>query len=247
MTVVVHLAGPASVQASFSDPAGFARAHVEGTAVLLHACRDRGIDRLVYVSSAEVYGRPATSPVTEAAPMAPLSPYGAAKLGAEAMATALGKAHLAHTVVLRPFSIYGPLSPPWSVVGTISRQVAAGHRVEVFDRRPIRDYCWIGDFADAVTRACLVELAEAVAVCNIGSGTGTSVGELALAIGRAAGRNIVVEERRGGSPPRHGAVMELVADIQSAQQQLNWQPRTSLAVGLAMVVRGLMDGEGRDG
>src|SRR5437868_4683239 len=77
--IVVHMAGPPSVALSFDDPAGFARTHVSGTATVLEASRKAGVRRFVYVSSAEVYGRPQTSVVSEDHPVAPRSPYGAAK------------------------------------------------------------------------------------------------------------------------------------------------------------------------
>src|SRR5262249_12438978 len=79
--VVVHLAGPASVAESFADPDRHARDHVAGTATVLEACTAARVRRIVYISSAEIYGRPAANPVAEDAPAAPRSPYGAAKLG----------------------------------------------------------------------------------------------------------------------------------------------------------------------
>src|SRR5437016_6213282 len=63
--MVVHMAGPPSVMSSFEDPAGFTRVHVAGTAAVLDACRRAGVSRFVYMSSAEVYGRPQTSSVSE--------------------------------------------------------------------------------------------------------------------------------------------------------------------------------------
>jgi len=82
---VVHLAGPSSVAASFENPAHYVRVHTEGTAALLAACRAEGVRKLVYVSSAEVYGRPLHTPVDEDHPLSARSPYGAAKIGAEKM------------------------------------------------------------------------------------------------------------------------------------------------------------------
>ena len=72
--VVVHLAGPASVSASFDDPVSCVTAHTAGTAAVLEACRDAKVQRIVYISSAEVCGNATSSPVAEDAPLVPLSP-----------------------------------------------------------------------------------------------------------------------------------------------------------------------------
>jgi nucleoside-diphosphate-sugar epimerase len=102
---VVHLAGPPSVAASFADPVGCVRSHVLGTAVVLRAAAGAGVRRLVHVSSAEVYGTVEDGPVPESARTSPRSPYGAAKLGAEALVRAWSTDEHLERVVLRPFSV----------------------------------------------------------------------------------------------------------------------------------------------
>lgn len=106
--LVVHLAGPPSVAESLHHPSAFARAHVGGTTCVLEACRHAHITRLVYLSSAEVYGRPETTFVAEDHLLSARSPYGAAKIGAEAMIAAFAAAFGLNAIILRPFSVYGP-------------------------------------------------------------------------------------------------------------------------------------------
>ena len=164
---VVHAAGPPSVAASFADPLAFAQAHVLGTVSTLEACRQAGVRRLVYLSSAEVYGQPNVNPAVESAPLAPLSPYGAAKMSAETFICADAGRSVGDALILRPFSVYGPGSPVRSVVGSIMRQVLAGPEVRVSDPQPIRDYCYIDDLVACVLEALNYVISRFYGPCSL--------------------------------------------------------------------------------
>ena len=131
--VLIHLAGPASVADSFGDAPEFVRAHVLGTEAALRVALDAGIPRFVHASSAEVYGAPEANPVPESAPLRPRSPYGAAKVGAEALVGATNRTGGPDAIVLRPFSVYGPGMRRSSLFGTILDQVARGGDVTLHD------------------------------------------------------------------------------------------------------------------
>ena len=120
--VVIHLAGPASVAASFESAVEYSRVHVEGTTVLLDVCRRVRVPRFIYLSSAEVYGRPHRIPVREDFPLQARSPYAAAKISAERFVEAFVHSFGIQAIVLRPFSVYGPGASSESLIGTILRQ-----------------------------------------------------------------------------------------------------------------------------
>lgn len=231
---VVHLAGPPSVAGSFRDPVNYARAHVVGTATVLEACRSAGVRRLVYVSSAEVYGRPARNPVAEGAPPAPRSPYGAVKLGAEALVTAFCAPAGIRAIVLRPFSVYGPRSPAGSLLGLLVRQALDADRVSVASLAPVRDYVHVEDVAAA---AALAVTAPAAGVYNVASGRGTSVAALAGLVVRAAGRDLPITEADHSDRPAGVDAAELVADVRRARDELGWVPAVALPDGITAIVR----------
>ncbi len=238
--VVIHVAGPPSVAASFADPIEFLRAHVLGTATIVQLCQDLSIPRLVYVSSAEVYGRPRRNPVDEREPLAPRSPYGAAKVGAESIISAATATGL-DAVVLRPFSVYGPGTRRDSVLGVILEQALAGESIVLRNLDGIRDYCYVGDLADAVWRAATADLAGRHTF-NIASGRGTRVDELAWATlaarHGAVPTGATVEARPGPEADRPSAadLAELVADVGQARDDLGWQATTPLSAGLALTL-----------
>jgi UDP-glucose 4-epimerase len=240
-TTVVHLAGPASVASSFQDPLAYAHAHVGGTAAVVDVCARVGVRRLVFVSSSEVYGQPEVNPVQEDAPLAPRSPYAAAKVGAEAFIRAGAVAAGFEAVIARLFIVYGPGMSPTSLVGSLVRQVRQRGPIEVVDPRPIRDYCFVEDVVRALAASCSAELPEQVRVYNIGSGVGLSVSEVAKRVLALSGRTCVVRSAGVSDRPRGADIIELISDPRRAARELAWQATTDIDTGLAQMLRSSME------
>ncbi|MGA8098143.1 MAG: NAD-dependent epimerase/dehydratase family protein [Candidatus Cybelea sp.] len=233
--VVVHMAGPPSVRASFDAPECYARIHVAGTATVLDACSKANVKKFVYISSAEVYGRAATQPVVETQTPDPRSPYAAAKLGAEHMVRAFANTFGISARIVRPFSIYGPGQQSYALVPTIVRQAVTADAIVLSDLTPVRDYCYVSDLVDAILLACDLE-SSGVALFNVGTGTGTSVQHLAEAILARVGRKIPILTAAAEARPKKSEIHALVADIGRANEILGWMPLTPLSVGLQKVV-----------
>jgi UDP-glucose 4-epimerase len=235
--LVLHLAGPRSVAASFGAAAAYARIHVAGTAALVQVCAGAGVARLIHVSSAEVYGQPARNPVREDAPLAPRSPYAAAKAGAEAFVLAGSVAGGFEAVIARPFSVYGPGMAPDTLLGALVRRARSGDPVAVFDPRPVRDYCHVDDVVAALVACCTAALPEPTRVYNLAGGVGLSVAALAGRVLAAAGRpgapGLVPQADR----PREADILALVGDPGRAARELGWRTTTSLDAGLSAMLR----------
>jgi UDP-glucose 4-epimerase len=226
---VIHLAGPSSVAASFSDPALFAQVHVGGTATVMRVAQSLGVRRRILISSAEVYGAPEISPVDETFACKPISPYGAAKLGAEWMARAIARADQADLTIVRPFSLYGPRMRENSVLGIILKSVRLRQSVELEDLRPVRDYLHIDDLVSLVTM--LAEGDGAPQIVNACSGHGLSVGELAGCALAQAGSSDSLSQ--SASSPRPTDVNELVGSNVLANEVLGWHPTIDINSGIA--------------
>lgn len=247
---VVHLAGPPSVAASFATPETAVAMHAAGTAAVFRVAAEVGtVRRVVLVSTAEVYGIPRRKTVRENHPLSPLSPYAAAKLGAEAVATTLSRAYGIELVIVRPFAVYGPESPRWSLVGSSVDQALRGTQIAMADLGRVRDLVHVDDIADLLARCATTPLPESVepVVVNAATGVGTSIHELALAAARATGRDLpivqrpprptpTVDEIRSGARPPWSDPMRLVGDPRRARDLFGWMPAVSVDSGLLDVV-----------
>ncbi len=152
VTKLLHLAARVSVIQSVEDPVSSAAVNVGGFLVVLDAARRAGVSRVVYASSAAVYGTPAQLPVDEAAPEQPQSPYGLEKSIDDQYATLFGKLYGMQCLGLRYFNVYGPRQDPASpYAGVISRFlgcIRAGRPLDIFgDGEQTRDFVFVEDVA----------------------------------------------------------------------------------------------------
>jgi nucleoside-diphosphate-sugar epimerase len=229
--LALHLAGPPSVAASFQAPAEYGRVHTGGTLALLEACRIARVPRFVYISSAEVYGRPVSNPVAEDHLLRPRSPYAASKAAAEQFVLAYAHAYGMETIVLRPFSVYGPKLPLRSVVGAVLHQVLWQDEVVLGDLGVERDYVYVDDVAEGIICAATLP-AHSANTFNLGSGRGTSVGALADLALRVAGRKLPIRSNSLQHRPANVDIQHLVADPARASAVLGWTSSVSLEDGL---------------
>lgn len=229
--MLIHLAGPPSVAVSFEQPTEYARIHILGTINVLRACYISRIPHLIYLSSAEVYGRPQRNPVGEDHPVFARSPYGACKIAAEQFIRAHALSYGLDVTIFRPFSVYGPGMSSLSLIGSLVRQIACGDSISVQDLRPIRDYCYIDDVVNAIELTC-AHAERGIRTFNIGSGQGFPVSDIAGMLVNTVGRKISIRECWSARRPGQSDILELVADIRNIKTALNWNPSIALAEGL---------------
>lgn len=241
---VIHFAGLIEVGRSVARPDLFWDINVGGTISLLAGMRGRGVERIVFSSSAAVYGqggRGALETIPETAPKAPASPYGDTKLACEWMIEAECRAYGLTAVALRYFNAAG--ADPSGLIGeahdpethliplAIAAGLGRGKPLTVFgddfdtpDGSCLRDYIHVSDLAAAHVAALTVDLpAGAFEAVNVGTGQGRSVKEVVEAVGGALGRPVPhsLGARRAGDPP------SLVADPGKAKELLGWTAQRS--------------------
>lgn len=222
---VVHLAGMASADAVKDDPLrGFAL-NVELTARVLDMSAQAGVQRFVFASSSLVYGATSPEPILESQLPAPKSLYAATKLAAEALVQGYAFQAGVSGEVLRFSNVYGPDSPPTTVVGKVIADLRSGRTVEVRTTRPIRDFVYVDDVADAIERFVSSSTLSRFGVTHVSSGTGTSVGQLVAQACRAAG----VDSPPIDEPNRED---QMVLSCSLAKERVGWSLRTNLFDGL---------------
>ena len=230
---VVHLAGLAGVRPSFEAPARYARVNVEGTATVLEAAIQAGIERIAFASSSSVYGNSTPLPALEDAPaVVPESPYAASKRGAELVASAiLRRAPKTTCAALRFFTVYGPRQRPEMAITLFMRAALAGRPIERFgDGSMRRDFTHVDDIARGIL-AAFDRAPLGYREYNLGSGAPIDLAGLVRAIGETTGKDLDVEPR----PVPRGDVAATFADIGRAERELGWTPRVALRDGLATV------------
>ncbi len=230
--VVFHLAARVSVPASAHYPKEYNAVNVGGTVSLLEACRDVGVQRVVFASSATVYGAQTAQPVKEDAPVRPAAPYAVSKLAAEQYLFSLARLNGFEAVALRIFNAYGPHqeAPPVNapVIPRFMQDVSHQRSVLVFgDGQQTRDFIFVDDAVDALAAAARAP-DVGCEIINVGSGREVSINALADLIGATVGKapNVLRNTRESGGVPR------LVADTAKARRLLHCQPQVPLEEGL---------------
>ncbi|HUG48451.1 MAG TPA: UDP-glucose 4-epimerase GalE [Candidatus Limnocylindria bacterium] len=234
---VLHCASRALVGESMSDPALYYAENVVAGVALLDAMRAAGVGRIVFSSTAAVYGAPETTPILESQVTRPVNPYGETKRALESALEWYGRAHGLRGAALRYFNVAGASerygedhSPETHLIPNLLAGVAGGPPLTVFgtdydtpDGTCIRDYIHVEDLADAHIAALewTATSPAGLEVCNLGSGSGFSVLEVLRAAESVVGRPVPhsLGPRREGDPP------VLVASNQRAAEVLGWRPR----------------------
>jgi UDP-glucose 4-epimerase len=241
VTGVVHIAAKKQVGESVERPLHYYRENVTGLQALLEAMSATGVDKIVFSSSAAVYGMPDVDLVTEETPCAPLSPYGETKLVGEWLIKAAAAAYGIRSASLRYFNVAGAASPELSDTGVFNlipmvfERLEAGEPPRIFgddyptpDGTCVRDYIHVQDIASAHLAAArrLEEVAAGTALTlNIGRGEGSSVREMVDRILKVTGNEDVTPEvtpRRAGDPAR------VVASADRIREELGWSARHGL-------------------
>jgi UDP-glucose 4-epimerase len=239
-----HLAAQADVRVSIAEPAFDAEVNVIGTANVLQAARANEAKVVFSSTGGAIYGE-CEGPADEDSPRLPLAPYGTSKLAGEEYLGTWSRLYDAAHVALRFGNVYGPRQDPHGEAGVVAiffGRIANGQELHIFgDGRQTRDYVFVAD----VVAATLAAASGREGVYNVGTGTETSVLELAEGCKRASG----VDAEIVFDPPRLGELSRSVLDPSRAEAALGWRPATSLDAGLEATwnfVR-VAEGEGEAG
>lgn len=236
---IIHLAAQTSVVHSIENPLFDVRSNYTGTVQVLDYARRKGVKKVSFASSAAVYGDVEDFPVREDAVCAPLSPYGIDKLGSEYWLRYHSAIHGIATQPLRFFNVYGPRQDPSSpysgVISIFADRAQAGSDLLIFgDGEQTRDFVYVGDVSRAVVMATFSEGGVGEAA-NIGTGTETTVNELAALINEFCGGRSTILHRDA----RDGEIRKSVADVSRARERFDFRAEVALRDGLRETVASL--------
>ena len=236
---VFHLAAQSNVMGAEDDPDYAFTTNVVGTYQVVQAAVQAGARRFVFTSSREVYGQPASLPVTEEALLAPKNGYGASKASGEMLCRSAASRAGLEMVTLRLANVYGP-GDTGRVIPLWLERAQRGEDLLIYGGNQVLDFLWVGDAVDALLRAALaprnlfaaagivpdeeVEPGFFVAL-NVGTGRGTAIRTLANRVCEVTGRDVSIRVL----PARTAEVERYVADVWLMRRTLGLRPELPLA------------------
>lgn len=236
-SAVVHLAAVASVQASVDDPVRTHQSNFIGTLNVCEAMREAGVKRVVFASSAAVYGNNGEGEsITEDTPKAPLTPYASDKLASEYYLDFYRREHGLEPAIFRFFNIFGPRQDPSSpysgVISIFSERAEKGLPITVFgDGEQTRDFMYVGDLVKILVQAIEAQKIEEGAV-NVGLNQAITLNQMLEALGEVVGDLPSISY----GPARSGDIRHSRADNSLLLQRFTLGETTPMSVGLARLL-----------
>jgi len=230
--VVFHLAALIAIPYSYRAPESFIDTNIRGTLNVLEAVRRHACRRVVQTSTSEVYGSPATLPITEEHPLKGQSPYSATKIAADKLCEAYHASFEVPVVTLRPFNTYGPRQSARAVIPTILSQLLAGEReLHLGNLKPKRDLTYVSDTVNGFLAAGLAEGIEGKTI-QLGTGRTYSVEDIVRIAARVCNLEPTIVTDASRFRPDRSEVEVLLSDPSCAHRLLGWRASIELEDGL---------------
>ncbi len=230
--VVVHLAARAGVRPSIEQPVLYSDVNLNGTVVLLEACRRHSIGKFIFGSSSSVYGNNSRVPFAEKDDVdMPISPYAATKRAGELLCATYHGLYRLNVFCLRFFTVYGPQQRPEMAIHKFTRFIDRGLPIPRFgDGSSRRDYTYVSDIVSGVIAA--IDRVQGFEIINLGGSHTTTLTELIAKIEHRLDKKAVIEPQ----DDQPGDVVATWADIAKAERLLEFRPATSIDDGLTRFV-----------
>ena len=234
---VLHLGALPSVPRSVKDPVATNEVNITGTLNVLIAARDEGVKRVVFSSSSSVYGDTPTLPKQESMKPNPLSPYAISKITGEYYCKNFYNLYGLETVALRYFNVFGPRQNPESqyaaVIPKFIKSLSSNLQPTVYgDGEQTRDFTYVENVIQANVKACTSNMAPGN-VYNIGCGKRYSINTLIALLNELLNKDI----EPAYLEPREGDIRDSLADISSAEKDLNYKPNFDFKAGLKETIQ----------
>lgn len=231
---VIHMASFIEVGESVKIPVEFAQNNIVGTVKLLEAMRVTGVKKMIFSSSACVYGKPTKLPITEEDPLGEQeNPYGITKVTMEQFCKLFHALYEFDVTILRYFNPYGPgelHSPETHAIPNFIKSTLSKSPIPLFwEGEQIRDFIYIDDLAKAHVLALPL---TGLHIYNVGTETGVKVIDVVKKIFELVGYEVPIEDKG----QRQGDVPSLVASAQKIKQELGWEPKVELEEGLQKTI-----------
>jgi len=239
--IIFNLAALIAIPYSYVAPDNYVDTNIKGALNICQAALENNVQRVIQISTSEVYGTAQYVPIDEKHPLQAQSPYSATKIGADAVAMSFYNAFNLPVVIARPFNTYGPRQSARAVIPTIISQIASGMlEIKIGDLRPTRDFNYVLDTCKGMIE--LSECSTAVGqVVNIGSNDEISIGDTFQKIKSLMGSSAVVVTEPERMRPEKSEVQRLRCDNSKIKNLTGFKPDFDLDHGLKLTIDWIMN------
>jgi len=233
---VYHLAALIGIPYSYESPLAYVRTNVEGTYNVLEAARRNELSRVLVTSTSETYGTALYTPIDEAHPLQPQSPYSATKIGADQLALSYHLSFGLPVVVARPFNTYGPRQSARAIIPSLATQLLSRRpQIDVGSLDPVRDLTFVEDTASAMITIASTDAFLGRAV-NVGTGEAVSIREIYERLVQITGHQAELRQDPARIRPQNSEVMRLISNNGLLRGATAWKNETNLEAGLIKTV-----------
>ena len=221
--VIINLAALIGIPYSYRSPKSYFETNSIGLMNILNSSINSNVQKIIHVSTSEVYGTPKYLPIDEKHLVAAQSPYAASKIAADQIALSYHKSFNVPVSILRPFNTFGPRQSLRAIIPTIVTQALNKKIIKLGSLYPTRDLTYIDDTTDAFIAA--LKKKDIGEIINIGSGFEISIKNLVTRISKIIGRKLSIQQESLRERPKKSEVDRLKANTKKAKKLLNWSPK----------------------
>lgn len=232
---VFHLAALISVPYSYDAPRSFFDTNVLGALNVFQAALDKGVERVVTMSTSEVYGTARKIPITEDHPLCAQSPYAASKIAADKLAQSFYLTYGLPVTIIRPFNTYGQRQSARAVIPSIILQALDSSSIRLGLVDSVRDFLFVYDTVPGIIECGLAKNTVGE-VLNLATSRGTSIKEVVQIVGKILGKKLRIISEKRRKRPETSEVERLVGSFKRAKELCGWQPKVSLEEGLEKTI-----------
>jgi len=237
---VFHLAALISVPYSYDAPRSFFETNVLGALNVLQASVEAGVERVVVVSTSEVYGTARSVPIAEDHPLCAQSPYAASKVAADKLAESFHLTYGLPVALIRPFNTYGPHQSARAVIPSIVVQALGSSTVKLGLASSIRDFLYVSDTVRGLMTCGLAEGAVGRTL-NLATGRGVAIREVVKLVGKILDKRLRIRTESERLRPKGGEVEKLIGSFDEAKRLCDWRPLVGFEEGLRKTVEWIKD------
>jgi dTDP-glucose 4,6-dehydratase len=233
--IIFHLGAQIAIPYSYVNPRDFFETNVIGSLNVAQAALEADVERLIGVSTSEVYGTAQRVPITEEHPLEAQSPYAASKVGADKLIDSFHRSYGLPATIVRPFNTYGPHQSARAIVPTIISQALASDTLRLGSLEPRRDLTYVTDTVGGLIAAAAAPATIGRTV-QLGSGDDVSVAEIVDLVAQLLGKELTVERESKRVRPPGSEVQRLISSPRLASRLMGWQPEVGLSQGLTQTL-----------